>query len=291
MVERSLCDVPAIKECANCGRTDKLLRCSRCKAEWFCSLKCHRSYWPFHKEHCKINEFADSLEDEEPEFARWMRQHRKLAVLGDEEVALLEGSAQPRQEVLASLYGVRHLHRQGNAAKTSAGQPPGVVSRQPAVLVTDQALEWLSIDIPDGLGLSCKRYKWCQSQSHVHVYVLLAPGVTSRQVKVTLEPKALSISVTREVIIDGELHQKVKQEDSTWTIEDGILHVSLLKSNRRGHYQDGCTNADTYWSRVFKDCPPCEVLPGDHPPVSYYCCEYEETDLQLDQPRRRTRQE
>jgi len=97
----------------NCGATEGLLTCSRCRSAWFCSVKCQRvrqvasgapvllltapaalhhslagaqAYWPFHKASCQRNEFADMAEAAEPKFAAWMRRHRKLAVLQDDEV-------------------------------------------------------------------------------------------------------------------------------------------------------------------------------------------------------------
>ena len=47
------------------------------------SRKCQRAYWPFHKEWCRQNDFADAAEKTEPKFARWMRKHGKMAVLKD----------------------------------------------------------------------------------------------------------------------------------------------------------------------------------------------------------------
>jgi len=74
---------PTVKECANCGSKDNLGRCSKCHQAWFCSLKCQKAYWPFHKEWCTRNDFADLIEKQEPKFAKWMRKHGKQAVLKD----------------------------------------------------------------------------------------------------------------------------------------------------------------------------------------------------------------
>lgn len=68
---------------ANCGSMEGLGRCSRCHGAWFCSVKCQKAYWPFHREWCKKNDFADALEAEQPKFAKWMRKHGKVAVLKD----------------------------------------------------------------------------------------------------------------------------------------------------------------------------------------------------------------
>ena len=69
--------------CENCGGRDHLMKCSRCHAAFFCSVKCQKTYWPFHKAFCRKNDFADATEGTEPKFARWMRSHGKQAVLKD----------------------------------------------------------------------------------------------------------------------------------------------------------------------------------------------------------------
>ena len=49
-----------------------------------------QAYWPFHKAICYRNEFADATQASEPKFANWMRKHRKMAVVKDDEVDRLE---------------------------------------------------------------------------------------------------------------------------------------------------------------------------------------------------------
>ena len=77
-------DIARGEECDNCGHASGALACcSRCHSAWFCSVACQRAYWPFHKQWCKRNDFADAVEASEPKFARWMRKHGKQAVLKD----------------------------------------------------------------------------------------------------------------------------------------------------------------------------------------------------------------
>jgi len=70
-------------ECANCGGREDLALCSRCHSAHFCSRKCQKAYWPFHREWCKRNDFADHVEKTQPKFARFLRKHGKQAVLKD----------------------------------------------------------------------------------------------------------------------------------------------------------------------------------------------------------------
>ena len=79
---------------------------------------------------------------------------------------------------------------------------------------------------------------------------LPANCVVARDVRVDLRSNFLSIEVDGEPRINGELHSPVKAEASTWIVVDGVLEMSLLKRNRRGNYDDGCSNADTFWYSV-----------------------------------------
>jgi hypothetical protein len=54
-----------------------------------------------------------------------------------------------------------------------------------------------------------------------------------------------------------------------------VLEISLLKRNRRGHYENGTTNSDTFWpSLLIEDVSRDRALPSI-PPSEYYESEYE----------------
>ena len=82
-------EVHVQNECENCGATEDLALCSRCHTAHFCSRKCQKAYWPFHREWCRRNDFADEVERTQPKFARFLRKHGKQAVLKD-------GAREPR---------------------------------------------------------------------------------------------------------------------------------------------------------------------------------------------------
>lgn len=52
--------------------------------------------------------------------------------------------------------------------------------------------------------------------------------------------------------------------------DDGILHLQLLKRNRKGSYQDGCTAADTFWYSLLAGAKGADRLALNHPPTKYY---------------------
>eukprot|EP00878_Enallax_costatus_P010420 GHUV01010877.1.p1 GENE.GHUV01010877.1~~GHUV01010877.1.p1 ORF type:complete len:291 (+),score=87.41 GHUV01010877.1:788-1660(+) len=275
-------------ECENCGATEGLLRCSRCHAAWFCSLKCHKAYWPFHKSSCKRNDFADAIEQQEPKFAAWMRKHGKLAVVQDDEVDRIERSSKPggwrglhRQEVLESMYG--KMDPSPAAPKYDPMPIQQATEQQPAVAANNIPARdepWDSLVIPEGTGLSSTGYKWRQNLSHVEVFVKLPATITPKQVTVCLSPTRLTVTAAGDELLGGRLSAEVKVEDSTWYCDDGILYIQLLKRNRKGHYSNGSTAADTFWFSLMKAAVGNNRLPGSHPPNRYYSMPYEADDLE-----------
>jgi hypothetical protein len=63
--------------------------------------------------------------------------------------------------------------------------------------------------------------------------------------------------------------------------DEGVVHMQLLKRNRRGHYSNGTTAADTFWFSLLAAAKGCDRLPGPHPPTCYYSSAYEADDLAL----------
>lgn len=59
-------------------------------------------------------------------------------------------------------------------------------------------------------------YKWRQTLQDVDMSLPLAAGTRSKQIVYKLDKKHLFVSVLGEVIIDGDLFNNVKLEDSTW---------------------------------------------------------------------------
>ena len=100
------------------------------------------------------------------------------------------------------------------------------------------------------------------------MYMLMCHCVL--QVAVSLTPTHLQVRLWETVLMAGQLYQPVKQEDSIWVIQGGNLQIQMLKRNRRGHYANGCTNADTFWRGVFASAGPEESLSASHPPACYY---------------------
>lgn len=80
------------------------------------------------------------------------------------------------------------------------------------------------------------------------------------QIEVSLSPLQLKVVVQMRPILYGPLYAAIKKEDSLWFLEGRLLTLLLLKHNRRDHYKDGSTNAETFWPAVLSTDPCLKVL-------------------------------
>lgn len=226
------------------------------------------------------------IEESEPKFSRWMRGHNKLAVLKDDEVDRLERASKAttgssRQDVMESMYGrlePKPLPPSYSAEERIAMKRKEEEEREAARKLALLPQGYLAIDIPKDMGMSCGSYKWRQSQSHVEIFVPLLDGMSPSKVTVLLTTKRLEIEFDEKPILKGNLYREIKADESTWYVQDNVLEVVMLKRCRRGNYEKGTTNADTFWMSVLKSAADFERLQLKSPPNSYYWSPHEELD-------------
>lgn len=82
-------------------------------------------------------------------------------------------------------------------------------------------------------GGDLERYSWTQHDTEVVVKLPMPPGLRSKQVRVVTTATTLHISFAgqSEPVLDGPLFKPVKADECLWTIEDGVLTVTLFKTN------------------------------------------------------------
>jgi len=74
-------------------------------------------------------------------------------------------------------------------------------------------------------------YEWEQTLAEVNVYVPVPPGVRGRDLDVTVGRARLAFGLRgNPPFLDGALHAPASATDSLWTLEDGVLHVTLAKA-------------------------------------------------------------
>lgn len=71
-------------------------------------------------------------------------------------------------------------------------------------------------------GDTTSKYAWSQSISEVTVQIPIPEGTSAKQCLIVIKPKHLKVMLkgSDECIIDGALQEKIKVEDSFWSIED-----------------------------------------------------------------------
>lgn len=137
---------------------------------------------------------------------------------------------------------------------------------------------WGEIVVPANLGADHGQLKWRQNQTFVEVFVKLPPNAQrAADVAVVMRSDFLSVKVAGVTILAGALYRPIKAEASTWIIADGILEICLLKRFRRGNYENGKSNADTFWFCLCRDgggVGQQRIEKLTAPPNEYYDTEY-----------------
>ncbi|KAN0028022.1 hypothetical protein ACTFIV_009849 [Dictyostelium citrinum] len=76
-------------------------------------------------------------------------------------------------------------------------------------------------------------YEWDQSIEEINIYIQPPPGLTSKMVACEITPTQLILGIKgNPPFINEPFFSTIKQKDSFWTFEDGIIHVTLQKMNK-----------------------------------------------------------
>lgn len=82
-------------------------------------------------------------------------------------------------------------------------------------------------------GDSTEKYDWSQTIQEVTVQIPIPEGTTSKMMDIKIEPKKLFVKIKGQdnPILNGELAEKVKVEDSFWSIEDKkFINITFEKA-------------------------------------------------------------
>jgi hypothetical protein len=84
-------------------------------------------------------------------------------------------------------------------------------------------------------GASTSKYNWSQAISDVTLQVPIPQGTKGNQLDVKIQPKHIKIvhKPTQQLILEGELYEKVKLDDSTWSIDGASIVVTLEKADEQ----------------------------------------------------------
>ncbi|KAL8134695.1 hypothetical protein AgCh_009645 [Apium graveolens] len=85
-----------------------------------------------------------------------------------------------------------------------------------------------------GNGLDMENYSWAQSLQEVTINVPVPPGTKSRLIVCEIKKDRIKVGLKGQVpIIDGDLYQSLKVDESFWSLEDQkSISVLLTKQNQ-----------------------------------------------------------
>ncbi|GMK54957.1 hypothetical protein CspeluHIS016_0200130 [Cutaneotrichosporon spelunceum] len=73
-------------------------------------------------------------------------------------------------------------------------------------------------------------YKWSQELGTVSVSLPLPAGTRGRDLEVVMDRRRLKVAVKGgATLLEGELFEDIAKDDSSWTIDDGVLTFELEK--------------------------------------------------------------
>lgn len=77
-------------------------------------------------------------------------------------------------------------------------------------------------------------YAWKQQLDIVEISVPVPQGTKGRDLTIELKKRKIKVALKgKDAILEGELAKDIKEEDSTWTIEDGnMVEIQLEKMNK-----------------------------------------------------------
>jgi broad specificity phosphatase PhoE/HSP20 family molecular chaperone IbpA len=77
-------------------------------------------------------------------------------------------------------------------------------------------------------------YQWTQTLESLSITLQLPPGTRGKDLDVDIKQRSLRVSLKRDkqTIVEDELFNRIKEEDSTWSLSEGNLDIHLEKAQR-----------------------------------------------------------
>jgi len=100
-----------------------------------------------------------------------------------------------------------------------------------------------------GNGGTTDKYTWTQTLEEIHVYIPVPSNIKTRDLTIKVETvKAYVCIKGQQPIIDGEWPEKIKADDSIWTLEDNkdgkVVHLAIQKWTNNWHWWDCAIKGD-----------------------------------------------
>jgi hypothetical protein len=82
-------------------------------------------------------------------------------------------------------------------------------------------------------GDSLQNYSWAQTAFDVSVQIKIPLGTGAKDLDIKIKPKHLYVRIisTNTIIVDGDFPEKVKVEDTFWSVEDKkFINITMEKA-------------------------------------------------------------
>ena len=97
------------------------------------------------------------------------------------------------------------------------------------------------LQIPVGNGGSTPKYKWTQTLEETTVVIGIPQTLRGKDFDVSISPSKISIKAKRPLpdgdhpitFVDGQFVEKIRADESTWTVEGGVMIVTLDKLQKK----------------------------------------------------------
>lgn len=99
--------------------------------------------------------------------------------------------------------------------------------------------------IPVGNGGTClsKGFRWTQTIHESSIAISVPKNTRGKDLKVSIKSNNVQVQMkeSSEILLEGQLKEKIRPDESTWTLEDSVLLLTLDKYTK------------TWWDLVFVD--------------------------------------
>lgn len=117
------------------------------------------------------------------------------------------------------------------AAPVEAKKPAEAKPVQPAKPVAAGVESMAKMSTYNGAEL--KDYSWAQTAFETSAQFTVPEGTKAKDLDIVIKPKHLKIRIksSNKILCDGEMYEKVKAEESYWSLEDGkYINITMEKA-------------------------------------------------------------
>jgi len=100
-----------------------------------------------------------------------------------------------------------------------------------------------------GNGGTTDKYTWTQTLEETHIYIPVAKEIKAKDLIIKLEASKALVGLKGQTpILDGDWPERIRSDESIWTLEDikegKIIHLSLIKWQNQMHWWDCAIKGD-----------------------------------------------